>query len=148
MICDLSWDCDSYSLALWLVFTKIRKDVFSFEQIFVFLVIRISSCLIFAQGQYTFTIFYNVDQIQQVWRFVKVSNAILESLMQITPILLAASFGHFPLRPINGGPSLMVCSKMSAQCLTEEGEQFLNGNLVKVSLCGDRMGQVVVLVAN
>ena len=42
----------------------------------------------------------------------------------------------------------MVCSKMSVQCLTEEGEQFLNGNLVKVSLCGDRMGQVVVLVAN
>ena len=22
MICDLSWDCDSYSLAPWLVFTK------------------------------------------------------------------------------------------------------------------------------
>ena len=58
--------------------------------------------------------------------------------MHIMPILLAASSGHF----------LVVCLKMPTQCLNEEGEQFLNGNLVKVSLCGDRMGQVVVLVAN
>ena len=43
---------------------------------------------------------------------------------------------------------VFVCLKMPSQCLTEEGEQFLNSNLVKVSLCGDRMGQVVVLVAN
>ena len=69
-------------------------------------------------------------------------------LMQIMPVFLAASSGHLPLPPINGGPSLVVCLKMPSQCLTEEGEQFLNGNLVKVSLCGDRMGQVVLLVAN
>ena len=30
---------------------------------------------------------------------------------------------------------------MPSHCWTEEGEQFLNGNLVKVSLCGDRMGR-------
>ena len=36
MICDLSWDCDSYSLAPWLVFTKIRKDVFQFLTDFCF----------------------------------------------------------------------------------------------------------------
>ena len=62
--------------------------------------------------------------------------------MQITPILLAASFGHFPLRPLN------LFKDVGSMFKTEEGKQFQNGNLVKVSLCGDRMGQVVMLVAN
>ena len=139
MICDLSWDCDSYSLAPWLVFTKIRKDVF-FLQFFKdfsfssFQNFKLSYFLLKANIHLLyFTILTKSNNFDILSNTIFYFNAFNANFINVWSFSVAANRWWTVC--------VFVCLKMPSQCLTEEGEQFLNGNLVKVSLCGDRMGR-------
>ena len=106
MICDLSWDCDSYSLAPWLVFTKIRKDVFQFLTDFCFSSFQNFKLSYFLLKANIHLLYFTI--LTKSNNFEILSNTIFYILysMHLMPILLTS--GHFPLRLIDGGPSVCL----------------------------------------